>query len=228
MRTESTLVHGYFLLAKQYSVHFVDISVGGKWYGSNLQLYCTIRTTTVRIPGCQNVVIEAFPVMIATREESTPCSITHPTLSWPPFALVKAFKPIYPAVFALFLRSQVPSLIPAPAASYEWLEFTGHGRSYIVPSRACRSCLLSCRPMGLNFDTLQVPCVAEPGRLGTLSRFFGMHIAPSDYIVVVIVPGTYIVTYMMQIPIRVFIFCFLFLQGGKISCHSSRTTVRST
>lgn len=153
--------------------------------------------------------------MIATREESTPCSITHPTLSWPPFALVKAFKPIYPAVFALFLRSQVPSLIPAPAASYEWLEFTGHGRSYIVPSRACRSCLLFCRPMGLNFDTLQVPCVAEPGRLGTLSRFFGMHIAPSDYIVVVIVPGTYIVTYMMQIPIRVFIFVFCFCRGEK-------------
>lgn len=52
----------------------------------------------------------------------------------------------------------------------------------------------------LNFDTMQVPCVAEPGRLGTLSRFFGMHIAPSDYVVVVIVPVTYIVPYIMQIP----------------------------
>lgn len=62
--------------------------------------------------GCQNVVIEAFPVMIATREESTPCSITHHTLSWPPFAPVRVPKTIYPAVFALFLRSQAPSLIP--------------------------------------------------------------------------------------------------------------------
>lgn len=27
--------------------------------------------------GCQNVVIKAFPVMIATLEESTPCSIPY-------------------------------------------------------------------------------------------------------------------------------------------------------
>lgn len=141
-----------------------------------------------------------------TGENPPPCSITHHTLSWPPFAPVTAFKPIYPAVFALFfLRSQVPSLIPTPATSYEWLEFTGHGRSYHCSSRACRSCLLSRRRMDsfVNFDTIQVPCVADPGRLKTLSRFFGMHIAPSDYIlygVVVIVPGTCIVPYMMQIP----------------------------
>lgn len=148
-----------------------------------------------------------------TGENPPPCSITHHTLSWPPFAPVTAFKPIYPAVFALFfLRSQVPSLIPTPATSYEWLEFTGHGRSYHCSSRACRSCLLSRRRMDsfVNFDTIQVPCVADPGRLKTLSRFFGMHIAPSDYIlygVVVIVPGTCIVPYMMQIPV-----CFVFAE----------------
>lgn len=151
------------------------------WFWSTTTLYHQNNHCEGPNTGCQNVAIKAFPVMIATREESTPCPITHHTLSWPPFAPVKASKPIYPAVFALFLRSQVPSLIPTPTASYEWLEFTGHGRSYGVH---CSKSGLSILPpllsaYGLNFDTMQVPCVAEPGRLGTLSRFFGMHITPS-------------------------------------------------
>lgn len=79
--------------------------------------------------GCQNVAIKAFPVMIATREESTPCPITHHTLSWPPFAPVKASKPIYSAVFALFFAVARPESYPY---SYRVLWMVGIYRSWTI------------------------------------------------------------------------------------------------
>lgn len=109
--------------------------------------------------------------------------------------------PLFTNPAALFLRSRVPTLIPAPTTSYEWLEFTGHRRSHHCPKSSLSIFLSLLSTYGLNFDTMQVPCVAEPERLGTLSRCFRMHITPSDYIVSVIAPGTYIVPYMMQMAI---------------------------
>lgn len=84
--------------------------------------------------------IEAFPVMIATRGiHPLLGNPSHPIMGplFPPIMASRATKDHLdtsnPAAFALFLRSRVQSLNPAPASPYEWLEFTVIDDHTIVP-----------------------------------------------------------------------------------------------